>query len=79
MKKICEGCGLDKFETMDNGKKEYAINGLEQDMIYAKDIYCYTQNCRGLSKWVKRQMNKRFRRRKKLQDRHVAELVQASG
>lgn len=25
-------------------KKEYPINGLEQDVIYARNMYCYTAN-----------------------------------
>lgn len=46
-------------------KKEYPINGLEQDVIYARNIYCYTANNPSLVKWVKRKMNKRFRRKAK--------------
>ena len=32
------------------------------DLVYAKDIYCYLQNNNKLVKFIKRKMNKRFRR-----------------
>ncbi len=46
----------------DNGKKEYPINGLEEDCTYR---YCYIINTKGITKFVKKAMNKRFRKRKK--------------
>lgn len=51
----------------DNGKKEFPINGLEQDVTskYWRRIYCYIRNSRGITKYVKRVMNKRFRKRNK--------------
>ena len=51
----------------DNGKKEFPINGLEEDVTskFARKIYCYLDNVRGSKKWTKRQMNKRFRRKNK--------------
>lgn len=42
------------------------INGLEEDVIYARDIYCYTANNPSIVKFVKRQINKRDRRKAKL-------------
>jgi uncharacterized protein YgiM (DUF1202 family) len=50
---------------MDNGKKEYAENGVEEDITsrYSRKLYCYIKNTKGLTKWVKRKMNKRFRKR----------------
>jgi hypothetical protein len=51
----------------DNGKKEFPINGLEEDVTSKKTrtIYAYIQNTKKLTKFVKRQMNKRFRKRYK--------------
>ena len=51
-----------------NHKKEFPANGLEQDITSSKarKIYCYIQNSKGLTKWVKRQMNKRFRKSNKV-------------
>lgn len=46
---------------MNDGKREYPINGVEEDIIYCRDLYSYAQRS-GLSKWVKRQINKRFRK-----------------
>lgn len=43
-------------------RKPYPINGLEQDVTYSKNIYCYLSNNNKLIKWVKRKMNKRFRK-----------------
>ena len=51
----------------DNGRKEYPIDGTEQDVCskYCRRIYCYLQNGRGVAKCIKRKMNKRFRKRYK--------------
>ncbi len=46
-------------------KKEYPKNGLEYDVIYGKGIYCYLHNNPSIVKFVKRKMNKRFRRKAK--------------
>ena len=46
-------------------RKEYPINGLEQDVIYGQNIYCYLKNHNKIIKWVKRHMNKRFRQKEK--------------
>ena len=50
-----------------NGKKEFPINGLEVDCTskFGRKYYCYVKNIKGLKKFVKRQMNKRFRKRNK--------------
>jgi len=45
-----------------NGKKEFPENGNEQDVVYARSIYCYIRNGRGITKNVKRSLNKRFRK-----------------
>ena len=56
---------------MNNDKKEFPINGLEHDVCtdWRKHM-CYLQNIPGLTKWVKRKMNKRFRKSIKLQLRN---------
>ena len=46
-------------------KKEYSINGLEQDVIYGRSRYCFLKNNNKIIKWVKRHMNKRFRQKEK--------------
>lgn len=52
----------------DNGKKEFPINGLEQDCTskFGRKIYCYIKNIRGIKKYVKNQMNRRFRKKNKV-------------
>lgn len=45
--------------------KEYPINGIEQDVIYNRKFHKYLVNNSSLVKWVKRQMNKRFRKKLK--------------
>lgn len=42
--------------------KEYPKNGFEQDVVYARKIYSYLKNNPSLVKFVKRTMNKRFRK-----------------
>jgi hypothetical protein len=42
--------------------KAYPVSCMENDVVYARKVYCYTQNNHSLVKWVKRQLNKRFRR-----------------
>jgi len=51
----------------DNGKKEFPINGTEEDVVskYSRRIYCYLNNCSGIKKWAKNNMNRRFRYRNK--------------
>ena len=53
----------------DNGKKEFPINGLEQDCTsrWGRKHYCYVNNIKGIKKYVKNQLNRRFRRKNKLQ------------
>lgn len=52
----------------DNGKKEFPIDGAEEDVTsrYWRNLYCYTKNGKGFTKYVKRKMNKRFRKRNKI-------------
>lgn len=47
-----------------NGKKEFPINGLEEDATstWGRKYLCYIKNIKGIKKFVKRQMNKRFRK-----------------
>ena len=49
---------------MNNGKKEYPTIGLEMDCTskMARQCIGYVQNTRGIKKFVKRSMNKRFRK-----------------
>ena len=51
---------------MSNIKKEYPKSGLEQDAIYARHIYCYLRNHPQIIKFVKRKLNKRFRKKGKI-------------
>ena len=53
----------------DNGKKEFPIDGHEEDCTskYGRKIYCYIINGKGVTKYNKRKMNKRFRKRKKME------------
>ena len=50
-----------------NGKKEFPINGLEQDCTskFGREYLCYVNNCKSIKKYVKKQMNRRFRRESK--------------
>ncbi len=52
-------------------KKSYPKNGLEQDVVYARQWYCYISNTKGLTKYVKRQLNKRLRRQIKRELKRV--------
>lgn len=49
---------------MNNTKKEFPKNGLEEDCTskFGRQFLCYVNNIKGLKKFVKRQMSKRFRR-----------------
>lgn len=38
------------------------ITGDEHDLVYARTIYCYLRNSNKNVKFIKRKMNKRFRR-----------------
>lgn len=44
-------------------------NGLEQDAIYCRKIYCYTKNRPNIVKFAKRCINKRIRKEGKNQIR----------
>lgn len=46
---------------MNNGRKEFPIDGNEQDLIHARKIYCYLHNPKNV-KFLKTKMNRRFRR-----------------
>ena len=52
---------------MNNNKKEYPINGLEQDCNsrWGRRYLCYVTNSKGIRRFVKNQMNRRFRRHSK--------------
>jgi len=52
------------------GRKQKLIDGLEEDAIYARKVYCYLVNRPSVVKWAKRKVNKRFRRegKKEVQD-----------
>lgn len=54
---------------MDNNKREFPQSGLEQDCTsrWGRKYLCYVNNIGGIKKFVKRQMNRRFRRKKKLE------------
>lgn len=45
-------------------KREPARNGAEQDVIHARDIYCYTQKSK-VCAWWKRNVRRRERRKMK--------------
>lgn len=45
-------------------KKPYPNNSLEQIVTYCRKQYCFTKNNSKIVKWVKRKMNKRFRKLK---------------
>lgn len=49
---------------MNNHKKEYPINGLEQDCISkrARKVLCFVGNVRGIKKYAKNQLNRRMRK-----------------
>jgi hypothetical protein len=44
------------------GRKQKLVDGLEEDVIYARKIYKYLKNRPSIVKWAKRRMNKRMRR-----------------
>lgn len=44
------------------GRKQKLVDGLEEDVIYARKVYCYLVNRPSVVKWAKRKVNKRFRR-----------------
>jgi len=49
---------------MNNGKKPFPTNGLEQDCTsrWGRKYLCYVNNIPGIKKFAKRMMNRRFRR-----------------
>lgn len=47
------------------GRKQELKNGLEEDVVYGKRLYCYLVNNNKIVKYAKRQMNKRMRRKNK--------------
>jgi len=52
-----------------NGKKEFPVNSLEQDCTtwWGRKYLCYVSNTKGLRKYVKRALNKRFRKHNKVE------------
>jgi len=50
-----------------NGKKEFPINGVEEDSTskWGRRVYCYLKNGKGITKKVKKAMNRRFRKHNK--------------
>lgn len=52
--------------SLNNGRKEYAKNSLEQDVLsrWGRKHLCYIRNVRGIKKFAKRCMNRRFRHNK---------------
>ena len=59
---------------MDNGKKEFPINGLEQDCNskFGRKYYCYVKNIPKIKRYVKNQMNRRFRKKLKIETHKMA-------
>ena len=57
---------------MNNGKKEFPINGLEQDCTskWGRKYYCFVNNIPKIKRYVKNSMNRRFRK-----DDNMIELV----
>lgn len=49
---------------MNNGKKEYPINGLELDCISkgGRKYLCFVNNVKGIKRFAKNQLNRRLRR-----------------
>lgn len=52
----------------DNGKREFPINGLEEDCLseFGRKHLCYVNNIKGIRSFAKNQMNRRFRRNNKV-------------
>ncbi|MGQ1929063.1 hypothetical protein [Ornithobacterium rhinotracheale] len=46
------------MKSKNNGKKEFAKDGVETDLIFFKNFCCHRA---GKRKWIKRKMSKRFR------------------
>lgn len=55
------------MKSRNNGKKEFPKSGLEQDAISfcGRKYLSYINNVRGIKKFVKKQLNRRFRRNNK--------------
>jgi hypothetical protein len=45
-------------------KKPYPTDGFEMDVTYGRKLYCYLNKSK-LAKYIKRKMNKRFRKQLK--------------
>jgi hypothetical protein len=54
------------------GRKQVLKTVAEEDLLYAKTLYCYLANNRGVIKRIKRGMNKRYR--KELREDMIKEL-----
>jgi len=59
-----------------NNKKEFPVNGLEIDCLsdWGRRYLCYVRNCNGIKKYVKRLLNKRFRKYNKLECRNYGNM-----
>ena len=47
---------------MNNLKKEFPIDGFEEDFVSGRKIYCYLRNNNKNVRFLKRKINKRFRK-----------------
>ena len=47
---------------MNNKKKEFPVNSLENKCIYKRDVYCFIKNSKVIVSFVKKQINRRFRK-----------------
>lgn len=59
---------------MNKGRKQPTISGLEQDIVYGRHYFCYTDNNPSIVRWVKRKMNKRYRQQLKEEMKKEEEL-----
>ena len=60
---------------MNNGKKEFPINGLEHKCTYNRKLYCFIKNSKGIVSFAKKQINKRFRKsNRKICKQHIEAL-----
>ncbi len=49
------------------GHKDRLISGMEYDVIFARRIYCYLVNNSKLTRYVKKSINRRDRKKAKLE------------
>lgn len=48
------------------GHRDKLKDGYEWDLIYSKTYHCYMKNISGISKYIKNKINRRGRRKSKL-------------